>query len=114
MYLSGNTAETDVYLVATASLGMRDNFRATGGLLYQKPNSSASGSNLTAMMGVEFGTRGSTTVGFDYVFNDIAAGNMLGAIVRQPITRDLTGQFGLGMGSGTRYFIGMTMKFGGK
>ena len=64
------------------------------------------------MMGIEFVAPGKTTFGLDYIFDDIAAGNMFGATVRQPITPDLTWQ--LGVGNGPRYFIGLTMKFGGK
>jgi len=112
MYLSGNTAETDLYLVAGHSLGVGDKSRATVGLLYQKPNQGASSSNFTGMMGIEFGAPGKTTLGLDYVIDDIAAGSMFGATIRQPITRDLTWQVGLG--NRDRYFIGMTLKFGGK
>ncbi|MCX6344519.1 MAG: YjbH domain-containing protein [Armatimonadetes bacterium] len=113
MYLSGNTAETDLYLVASDRLCcIGDRYRATVGLLYQRPNQSASSSNLTGMMGIEFVAPGKTTFGFDYIIDDIAAGSMFGATIRQPITPDLTCQVGLGNGS--RYFIGLTMKFGGK
>jgi hypothetical protein len=112
IYLSGNTAETDLYLAASHGIGPGGIFRGTVGLLYQKPNHSASSSNLTAMMGIEFGAPGKTSFGLDYIFNDIAAGNMFGATIRQPITADLTGQ--VGVGNDSRYFIGLTMKFGGK
>lgn len=112
MYFTGNTAETDLYLVASDSLGAGDKFKATLGLLYQKPSHGGSSSHLTGMMGVEFGTPGQTTFGLDYVFEDIAAGSLFGATVRGPITPDLTWQ--LGVGNHARYFIGMTMKFGGK
>jgi len=116
MYLSGNTAETDLYLVASDSLGPGNKsggrFRATAGLLYQKPDYSASSSNVTGMMGIEFGAPGKTTFGLDYVFKDIAAGSMFGATICEPITPDLTWQ--VGVGNGPRYFIGMTEKFGGK
>ena len=112
IYLNGNTAETDLYLVASSKLGQDDNFRATAGLLYQKPSYSASSSNLTGMVGIELGAQGGATIGFDYVFDDIAAGKTFGATVRQPISPNLTWQ--VGMGTGPRYFIGMTTKFGGK
>lgn len=111
IYLSGNTAETDLYLVAGHSLGTGDKFKATLGLLYQKPNS-VSNSNLTGMMGVEFRAPGKTTFGLDYIFDDIAAGSMFGATIRQSITPDLALQ--VGMGSFHRFLFGMTMKFGGK
>lgn len=111
IYLSGDTAETDVYVVATDRLGPGDKSRATMGLLYQQPNQ-GSGSNITGMAGIEFGALGKTTVGVDVILKDIAAGSMVGATVRQPITRNLSLQ--AGMGNGNRYFFGMTMKFGGK
>ena len=116
IYLNGNTAETDVYLVASGhSFDLNDKHGttvATLGLLYQKPNQNASSSNLTAMMGIEIGTPGKTTIGLDYIVKDIVAGSMLGVTLRQPITKDLSLQVGLG--NGPRYFVGMTMKFGGK
>jgi len=112
IYLSGNTAETDLYLVASDSIGPDDKFRPTVGLLYQRPNYSGSDSNFTGMMGVEFGEPGKTTLGLDYILKDIAAGNLFGATIRHPITPDLTCQ--VGIGNYTRYFIGVTMKFGGK
>lgn len=116
MYLTGNVAETDVYLVASGhSFDLNDTpgtTVATVGLLYQKPNYSASGSNLTGMMGIEVGTPGKTTIGVDYIIKDIAAGGLFGATIRQPISRDLAVQVGLGNNS--RYFAGLTMKFGGK
>jgi hypothetical protein len=111
MYLSANTSETDVYLVASGIPGAGDELRTTVGLLYQKPNEEFTDSHLTGMIGLEFGAPGKTTVGFDYVFKDIAAGNTGGAIIRHAITPDITMQFGVG--SRARYFFGMTMKFGG-
>ena len=112
IYLGGNTAETDVYLVASDRLFPSDQYATTIGLLYQLPNSGSSGSNLTAMAGVEFGAPGKTTVGLDFILNDIAAGCMLGATIRQPITRNISLQ--VGMGTANRSFYGLTMKFGGK
>lgn len=111
IYLKGDTAETDFYVVATQRLGAKDNIRATGGVLYQKP-SNVSGSNTTGMFGLEFGKPGKTTIGFDYVVKDIAAGKLYGAILRQPITKDLTGQ--IGIGNHSRFFAGLTLRFGGK
>ncbi len=109
-YLRGDTSETDLYLVATQRLGQSD-FKLTGGVLYQKPNDT-SGSNTTAMLGVEFGKPGKTTIGLDYVVKDIAAGKLFGAIIRQPITRDVTAQ--VGVGNNSRFFAGLTVQFGGK
>lgn len=111
MYLKGNTAETDLYLVATDHLGRGDNFRATGGFLYQKP-SHTSGSKFTEMVGLELGKPGKTTLGLDYVVKDIAAGSLFGATIRQPITQDLTWQIGLGNHS--RFYTSLTLQFGGK
>lgn len=111
IYLRGDTAETDLYLVATQRLGRSNNIRLTGGLLYQNP-SHISDSNFTGMMGVEFGKPGKTTVGFDYVVKDIAAGKLYGAIVRQPITKDVLWQ--IGIGNHSRFFTSLTAQFGGK
>ena len=111
IYLSGNTAETDLYLTATHSFGTGGQIKGTAGLLYQKPNNAPS-DNLTGMMGLEFGEPGKTAVGLDYIFKDIAAGGIFGATLRQPITPEIALQ--VGMGSGDRFLIGMTMKFGGK
>ena len=110
MYLRGNVAETDVYLVASDSLGLGHEFRATGGLLYQKPNNSSS-NNFTEMMGIELGAPGaSTTGGLDFVVKDIAAGDMIGATLRQRVTRNLACQ--VGYGNHDRYFVGIIVKFG--
>lgn len=111
MYLSGNTAETDLYLVATHHLGRSTNLKVTGGVLYQKP-SDVSGSNFTGMAGLEFGKPGKTTFGLDYIAKDIAAGKLFGATIRQPITPDLTWQIGLGNHS--RFFTSLALQFGGK
>jgi hypothetical protein len=110
IYLNGNTAETDVYL--SISDNLTEEFRATAGLLYQKPSSSDTSSNLTGMMGVEFGNAGKTTIGLDWIFKDIAAGSMISAVIRQPITKDI--MFQIGAGDNARCFIGLSMKFGGK
>ena len=124
IYMKGDTAETDLYLTLSDSMGLTKffqhhfdvDFKATGGMLYQKPNESvnqrALKDNLTGMAGIELGTPGHTMLGIDYIVEDIAAGNTFGATLRQPFTPDLTAQ--IGMGSGTRYFGGITMKFGGK
>ena len=114
MYLHGNTAETDLYLVATDRLGAGPDgkFKATIGLLYQRPSYSASSNNLTGMVGIESVAPGKATFGLDFVLDDIAAGSMLGATVRVPVTPDLTWQ--VGVGTGPRYFVGITTKFGGK
>jgi len=124
IHMKGDTAETDLYLVASDSMGLMDFFqrhlgvdiKVSGGMLYQKPNQSvhhrALKDNLTGMAGIELGTPGQTTLGLDYIVEDIAAGNTFGAILRQPLSPDLAGQ--IGVGSGTRYFFGITMKFGGK
>lgn len=111
MYLKGNTAETDLYLVATDHLGRGDNFKVTGGFLYQKP-SHTSGSKVTEMGGLEFGRPGKTTLGLDYVAKDIAAGSLVGVTLRQPITPDLIWQIGLGNHS--RFYTSLTLQFGGK
>jgi hypothetical protein len=111
MYLRGNTAETDVYLVASHNLGLGDNFRATGGVLYQRP-SHVSNTHFTGMLGVEYGKPGKTSLGIDYIIKDIAAGSLYGAMIRQPITPDLTLQ--IGVGNRSRFFTGLTLQFGGK
>lgn len=118
MYLSGDVAETDFYLVASGrDFSYRpfgDNITTIGtiGLLYQMPNASSADSNLTGMVGIEFGNPEKASFGLDFIFNDIAAGKMFGATIRQPINKNLTAQ--LGYGDGGRYFAGMSMKFGGK
>lgn len=111
IYLSGNTAETDLYLAAghSLTLGTGDKARATAGLLYQRPTHD---SNLTGMLGIEFGAPEETTLGFDYIFNDIAAGSMFGVTARHHVTPDLAWQVGLG--NHERFLVGLTMKFGGK
>jgi len=112
IYLSGDTAETDLYLVASDNLGAGDRFRATFGILHQNPNLLEAGSNTTGMVGMEFGTPGGMTFGLDYIFHDIAAGEMLGATVHVPVTSNLTLQ--VGAGNYARYFIGLAMEFGGR
>ena len=111
IYLHGEAAETDLYLVATQRFGRSNNFALTGGLLYQKP-SHVSDDNFTGMMGFEFGKPGKTSIGFDYVMKDIAAGSLYGATIRQPLTKNLTWQ--VGIGNHSRYFTSLTMQFGGK
>ena len=118
MYLSGNSAETDFYVVASGrDLGYKlfgddSTSVVTLGLLYQMPNSSAASSNLTGMVGLQFGDPEKASFGLDYIIDDIAAGGMFGATIRQPLSKNLTAQ--LGYGDGGRYFVGMSMKFGGK
>jgi hypothetical protein len=111
LYLRGNTAETDLYLVTTQHLGRGNKIRATGGVLYQKP-SHISGSNTTGMFGLEFGESGKTTFGMDYVVKDIAAGSLFGATVRVPFSKGLTWQ--VGVGNRSRFFTSLTTQFGGK
>jgi hypothetical protein len=111
MYLRGNTAETDLYLIASHNLGLDDNFRATVGLLYQKP-SHVSNDHFTGMLGMEYGRPGKTSIGIDYIVKDIAAGSLYGAMIRQPITPDITWQ--IGVGNRSRFFTGLTYQFGGK
>ena len=118
IYLSGNTAETDFYLVATGRaldyklFGDKSNTVGTIGLLYQMPNASTASSNLTGMVGLQVGEPGKTSYEIDYIFDDIAAGAMFGVTIRQPLSKNITAQ--LGVGDGGRYFVGMSMKFGGK
>ena len=111
IYLKGDAAETDLYLVGTQRLDAKNNARVTAGVMYQKP-SGVSGSNTTAMFGLELGKPGKTTIGLDYVVKDIAAGKLYGAILRQPIAKNLTGQ--IAVGNNSRFFAGLTLQFGGK
>ncbi|HEY3378247.1 MAG TPA: hypothetical protein VGL77_12215 [Armatimonadota bacterium] len=116
MYMKGDTAETDVYLVASGhTMDLHDGIGttvATFGLLYQKPNDGGGSGKLTGMAGLEIGTPGKTTLGLDYIVKDIVAGSMFGATLRQPLTRTLTAQ--VGVGGRNRYFAGLSLKFGAK
>lgn len=112
IYLKGDSDETDVYLVASHDLGLGDEFQATAGMLYQKPGASGTDSHFTGMMGLEWGTPGRTTLGIDYVLDDIAAGAVFGATLRQPLSKNVSWQFGIGTGS--RWFVGLNMKLGGE
>ncbi len=112
IYLSGDVDETDVYLTASHTLGLGEEFRATAGLLWQIPGYSDAGTHLTGMLGLEWGTPGKTTFGVDYVLDDIAAGAVFGATMRQPISRNMAWQFGIG--NGARWFVGLNIKLGGE
>lgn len=113
IYLKGDVAETDLYVVAGQKIGEDDRLRATAGLLYQKPSYSGSDSNFTGMLGLEYNApTEKTTIGIDYIFDDIAAGSMFGVTLREQTTPDFAWQ--IGAGSSGRYFLGVTMKFGGK
>jgi hypothetical protein len=107
---AGPVSETDLYLVATDSLGWGPRVRTSAGVLYQKADSSDIPSNVTGMVGMEIGSVNKTTLGVDYILHDMAAGSMFGATLRQPLTPHLTAQ--VGVGNSSRYFVGMTVKFG--
>ncbi|PQV65562.1 Exopolysaccharide biosynthesis protein YbjH [Abditibacterium utsteinense] len=111
IYLNGNTSETDLYLVTSYLFGKSRNVRATGGLLYQRPNSTST-NHFTGMAGIEFGNPQKTSFGIDYIADDVAAGRLLGAVLRQRITPDITAQ--IGVGNHSRLFAGVTAEFGGK
>lgn len=111
IYLNGNTSETDLYLVTSYRFGKSDNIRATGGLLYQRPNSTST-NHFTEMIGIEFGNPQKTSFGIDYIADDVAAGSLLGAVVRHRITPDIAAQ--IGVGNHSRFFAGVTVEFGGK
>ena len=111
IYLNGNTSETDLYVVASYLFGKNGNVRATGGLLYQRPNNTST-NHFTGMVGVEFGDPERTSFGIDYIAKDVAAGSLLGAVVRQRITPDIAAQ--IGVGNHSRLFAGVTVQFGGK
>jgi hypothetical protein len=111
IYLNGNTSETDLYLISSYRFGKSDNVLLTGGLLYQRPNN-ASTNHFTGMVGVEFGNPQKTTIGIDYIAKDVAAGSLLGAVVRHRITPDIAAQ--IGVGNHSRLFAGVTVQFGGK
>ena len=109
MYLKGYSAETDVYLVATDTR-LGNHVSATAGLLYQHPDDGNVSDHLTGMVGMEFGSPEHLNVGVDYIIKDIGAGPMGGLTLRQPITPHLGIQ--VGIGNASRYFAGMTLKFG--
>lgn len=111
IYLNGNTSETDLYVVTSYRFGKSDNIRATGGLLYQRPNSTST-NHFTGMVGVEVGNPQKTSLGIDYIADDVAAGSLLGAVVRHRITPDIAAQ--IGVGNRSRLFAGVTVQFGGK
>ncbi len=112
MYASGNVAETDVYLVATDTLGLGGHISTTAGVLYQQPNYTGASAHCTGMLGMTFGSTRHTNLGIDYIMHDIAAGSMVGVTIRQPISSTIGVQ--VGMGNASRYFAGITLKFGGK
>ncbi len=103
---------TDSHIAETGMHPVATDTHLTARSRFQLLSKHASGSHLSSLLRLTFGSASHTNVRFGNIMHEIAAMRMVGITIRQPIATNLCLQVGIGTTS--KYYAGLTLKFGGK